>query len=1148
MTRNYNNKLVLLLFCHLLPVALMASQQWVGVSSQSPAKSHITTSGSTNNSAEISVEIPGFYLTETLFEGKINMLPQIPGGNPMLEQGNPDLQKLSFTLQLPVKGNMEISIVSSKYTEYTDVDIAPSAGNDIRSESNPQINKGQSYTINAFFPGEIVGSQLPYIVRNKRAQSFQVYPFQYNPVTRVLRFYSQITIKVVNSLTENSNPIVENDRRIQPVAGIGVNSINKLSSDLKAGELPSARGSMLIISPENYRKAVEPLAAWRNQTGISTAIIGSEQFKDAEALYTFVKNYYYTNPDLAYLLLVGDAEQVPTYMLPYGASDNYYAYLAGNDHYPDILVGRFSAETVKDVEVQVSRTLQYEKDPAADASWVTTATGIASTLSPGDDNESDFQHVRNLLKTLKSTSYSQYNEFFDGSQDEGDANGNPVTTDIMAKINQGTGVIFYTGHGSTGSWATGSVTKSVVESLDNNGKYPLIWSAACENGNFTGKSCLAEAWLRATNSKGQPIGALAAVMASGSQTGSPPMEAQDKIAELLSNPQEGFSTMGAITIQGMMSMNDKYGAAGFATTDTWILFGDPSLNVRTTAPKQFIVNHKGTIGSKKNIYDFTCNSATGYACISQQGTILGTAEIKNGASTIYLDYPASGGNLILTITALNYLPYIATVEVSKLVGTVESVMPLNHSRLQTINSGFSWESGDGANPDYYLFSLGTDNPPANLINVQKLTVAQFIAGFTFEYNTTYFWKVVSVNASGNVESKVMEFKTVFGPDEDFESGFKSKLSWSTGGTQSWAKDDTEHFKGTHSVRSGQIGKNEFSSMVYPCEVKTCDFVSFWSKTSSDKGDKLQFMIDGSVIDEWSGENDWNFHIYKVEAGTHQIEWRYSKDSEAEAGKDAAWLDNIHLPLHAKAFAQLPATGAVCEKSVFETKASASNYFSILWQTEGDGTFADVNLEDALYSPGKCDIEKTKATLHMKLKGFDGCPEIDNSMNITVNALPLINLPSDTIAAIAGSVLLDAGLAGNMTYNWQPSGSTSNSVLIDSSIAINGLASASVKITSPEGCSATKNIKIHFTRSVVEDTYTVFPNPSNGNFTLASSNGSSVIDRMRLVDQSGKVVWQTEEGLTVAGSVPLSIMGLASGAYYLVTENSKGHSANTVIIK
>ena len=113
MTRNNLNKLVVLLLCFLLSSALLAGSQWVGVSSQSPAASHITTSGNTSTSSEISVEIPGFYLNQSVFEGKSYKLPQIPDGHPLLDKGSPDLQKLSFTLQLPVNGNMEISIISS---------------------------------------------------------------------------------------------------------------------------------------------------------------------------------------------------------------------------------------------------------------------------------------------------------------------------------------------------------------------------------------------------------------------------------------------------------------------------------------------------------------------------------------------------------------------------------------------------------------------------------------------------------------------------------------------------------------------------------------------------------------------------------------------------------------------------------------------------------------------------------------------------------------------------------------------------------------------------------------------------------------------------------------------------------------------------
>jgi gingipain R len=1136
------------MFCFLLSASLASGQKWFGISTQSPAFPKVETSGNNVTSIEISVEIPGFYLQEIMFEGKNHKLPQITGGHPMLLQGNPDLQKLSYTLQLPDNGNMEVSVTSSQYIDYTDIDIIPSAGDGIRGSSVLALEKNETYSNNSFFPGKLFELQQPFLVRNARAQSLQIYPFQYNPVTRVLRFYYGITFTTNNTVQEGVNQLNNNDYRIKPVEGIEVNVINRKTSALKSGQLPSDRGSMLIICPGNFKNAIEPLADWRRQTGITTEIINAEQFTSDEAIYNFVKEYYYNNGNLAYLLLVGDAAQVPSHQYTYGSSDNYYSYLSGNDHYPDILVGRFSAETIKDVETQVSRTLQYEKTPMADNAWLTTATGIGSTLSPGDDGESDFQHIRNLLKEVKTTSYTQSNEFFDGSQGEEDKEGNPSTEDIIEKINQGTGVVFYAGHGSPNLMATGSITRDVVENLNNNGKFPLIWSAACENGNFAGKYCIAEAWLRATNNNGQPTGALAAVMASGLQTSYPPMEAQDKIAEILSNPHEELSTMGAISIKGMMSMNDIYGSAGYATTDTWILFGDPSLRVRTTAPKQFIVNHKGIIGAGKTYYSFTCNSDKGYACISYQGTILGTAAIIEGEATIYLDQPATGDELTLTITALNYLPYVEMIDVIHKPGSMGFCEPLNHSRLQPINNSFSWESVDGGTPDYYLFYLGTDNPPTNMVNGQKLTSAQIKTQFNFNYNSKYYWKVVPVNTFGSADSKVMDFTTIFAPDEDFEPEFKSQLIWNNTGTQEWANDGTEYFDGTHSLRSGQIENNEYSSLTYPCEVKSCDFVSFWCKTSSEAGDKLQFILDGFTVGEWSGLTDWSYHSFKVEPGMHQIEWRYTKNSNAAAGADAVWIDNIHLPVHAQVTSNVSGSGSVCANSVFETSATANNYCTVTWQTEGDGTFDDNNLVNATYIPGDLDIKKGSTMLQMQLQGYDGCPDSEKTLSLDIETLPVINLPSDSVVNNGSEVLLDAFIDGDMTYTWQPDGSTGSSIVIDSLLSINGTKTVSVTVTSSKGCSATKEIKVHFNNPEVDDTFTIYPNPSNGNFTLEPVNGSAVVDQIKLVDLEGKVVWNSNISHNIIGSQQVSIGGLTGGSYLLVTENKKGRSVNPVVIK
>ena len=1148
MTRIYSGKLVLFIFYLMLITVKATGQQWIGVSTESPQQSQTGFSGNTSNSAEITVEIPGFYLDEISNDGKTSYIARLHDGYPMLAKGNPDVQKLTFTLQLPPQGEMEALLSSSKYTEYTNIEIAPSKGDCARDGSVTAYTKSELYTFDTFYPAELIDSQEPYIIRNTRSQSFQVYPLQYNPVTKVLRFYYQLTFSIRNMGGEGINPLQLMDQGIQEIEGIKASILNSGSLSLKAGILPAERGSLLILCPAEYTASILPLAKWRKQTGIATEIVDADQFSTPEQILTFVKEYYYNKGDMAYLLLVGDAKHIPPYNYPSGSSDNYYSYLAGNDHYPDILVGRFSAETVKDVEIQVKRTLQYEKDPGQDASWLANATGLASTLSPGDDGESDFQHIRNLLKTLKTTTYNQINEFFDGSQGESDAAGNPSTSDISNKINQGTGAIFYAGHGSPSTWATGSVSKTIVEGLNNTGKFPLIWSAACETGNFAEKYCLAEAWLRASNSSGQPTGALAALMSSGTQTSFPPMEAQDKIAEIMSNPQEGMQTMGAISVKGMMSMNDVYGSAGYTTTDNWILFGDPSLMVRTAAPKQLTAEHKSYIGEGKNAFTVKSNSSEGYACISRDGNILGTASISDGFASIYLDYPASGEDLTLTITAFNYLPYISGISVTNNPGNPELCSPLNHSRLQPINSNFTWDSGDGANPDYYLFYLGTDNPPTNLINGQKLTSAQIKTTYNLKYDQVYYWKVVPVNGFGKAEGKVMDFETVFAPDEDFEPVFKSRLQWNDAGMQKWVSDANQFFDGKHSIRSGQITDNEYTSLLYLCEVPACDFVSFWSKTSSDDGDKLQFIVDGVILTEWSGISNWKYNSYKIEPGLHQLEWRYIKNGTLSAGDDAAWLDNIHLPVHAPANISLSETGFVCAGSYFETSATAQNFFSVNWQTEGDGTFNDINFENTNYTPGPLDIEKEEISLHIQLKSFDGCPEIGKSVSLTIYPIPFIALPSDTLVPEGSEIVLDATVAGDMTYSWEPSGSTSPEIIIDSLLSVNGTKKAVVTVTSNHGCKATRDIAIHFNNSSIPDSFKLYPNPSNGSFTLEPMKGTAVIDQMTLVDREGRIVWGNNESLSIIGSKQISVTGLPGGTYFLVTHNNAGRTVNPVVIQ
>ena len=863
-------------------------------------------------------------------------------------------------------------------------------------------------------------------------------------------------------------------------------------------------------------------------------------------MYAFVKDKYTKKGNLAYLLLVGDAAQVPTYIFPYGSSDNYYSFLSGDDHYPDIFVGSFSAEFVRQVEVQVKRTIEYEKGQSSDLQWIANATGIGSTMATGDDGESDFQHIRNLLNVLKSTTYKSVNEFYDGSQDGSDADGDPTPDGIINKLNQGTGIVFYAGHASSNLWGSGGITIASVNSLTNYGKYPIVFSAACQNGNFVGQTCLAEAWVRAEDNSGNPTGAVAVHMGSGNQTSFPPMEAQDKEAELLARPIEGVQTIGSLVVSGMMSMNDVYYDAGYTTTDTYILFGDPALKIRTAVPIPLLASLNKTIGQGRTIFRLSLNASSASACLSQNGAILGTASIKNKFGVIYLDRPVTGKSIDLVITSMNYVSYQQSIEVMYIPGEIEQINPANHSKFQPINRSFYWNDYGGGESDYYLFYLGTDNPPTNLVNGQKVYENQFSAQFKFEYATTYYWKVISVNRFGNSNGEIHDFSTVFLPDEDFEGGKKSKLNWKSSGSQPWYVDGSQYFDGEKAIRSGNVDKGEFSSLFYDCQVSGCEFVSFWSKTMVDSLDKLQFLIDGIVINDWQGETPWSLKSYKIEEGLHQLEWKFIKNSKGTSAEQAVLIDDVHVPIHAFKVQSID-SASICTGSVFETPTTAENYFSAWWTSNGDGDFEDLNSLITRYITGPEDIKNGKTTLNLKIQGYEGCPEVEKSIELFIIPLPIITLPDDTIVNPGKEIRLDATIPGILDYIWSHNGSILlvTNVVLDADDAIQR---TSITVTNLQGCSVTKTITIHNMNGLNKDMFTIFPNPNNGVFSISPLSGTSKVFSLKLINSNGQIVWQQNEEHNIIGIEQLSVSGLASGKYFLVAEGDKGHTVNSVVIR
>ena len=602
-----------------------------------------------------------------------SLIPIIEKGTPLQIKGAPDLPKLTATIAIPDDEKMIFEILDAEYKEYKNIDIAPSKGIITRDQDPTKIpyTYGKYYEKNAFFPGKLAELQEPFIQRRIRGQAIWVYPLQYNPVSKTLRVYTKLIVRVYSSgQKDTKNIITQKTKNKTTTPGFEqifektfINYKNLKYTPIEEG----TPGRMLIICYDDFLEEIQPFVDWKKQKGIETELVPVSSIgNDANSIKNYVQSYFDNNDDFCYLLLVGDAPQITSSSTYAGDSDNDYGYLAGDDHRIDIFVGRFSAETEEQVITQVERTIHYERDIFTNATWLNYGLGIASDEGEGigDDGESDADHMDNIKTDLLDYGYSDVYSVYESS--------GATSTDITNYINSGLGIINYVGHGTATSWASvdpSRYTISMVEDLNNSYILPFIWTVACVVGDFVDSYCFSESWLRAVDNNGNPIGAIAVIGSTINQSWATPMSAQDEMVDILieTYPDNLKRTFGGLIANGWGQMIDDYGTDGEDMADTWTCFGDPSLMVRTKAPDTMIVMHNYGIPQGASEFAVSCEVEGALVSITQNNEILGTGYISSGNVNISFNEPIIlPDSILITVTAYNkttyqkYIPVITT--------------------------------------------------------------------------------------------------------------------------------------------------------------------------------------------------------------------------------------------------------------------------------------------------------------------------------------------------------------------------------------------------------------------------------------------------------------------------------------------------------
>ena len=222
--------------------------------------------------------------------------------------------------------------------------------------------------------------------------------------------------------------------------------------------------------------------------------------------------------------------------------------------------------------------------------------------------------------------------------------------------------------------------------------------------------------------------------------------------------------------------------------------------------------------------------------------------------------------------------------------------------------------------------------------------------------------------------------------EDFEDDeLTTNAQWRLGsGSKAWYMVEEETPYGSRCLHSPITGKNVSATMYMAITSNGNDKFWFSHKTVLEPGNSLKLLVDGELVEEWSGETDWQRTEVPLTRESSVIKIIFNKTGQENGEDDYVLIDQFVMPPvnqlivfagdDSEAYGDIP----------FTPNSYALHYKTIQWSTNGDGTFDDASAEQPVYTFGPSDIQHGEVTL--TLTGVSQQTEPDQVSQVTVTVL------------------------------------------------------------------------------------------------------------------------------------------------------------------
>ena len=292
------------------------------------------------------------------------------------------------------------------------------------------------------------------------------------------------------------------------------------------------------------------------------------------------KLYARTDAKLRYALIIG--KDVPAYTSKNisGLTDHYYRSLEAGDYEtnidsPSIGVGRVAVTSEEQLAIVLGKYTRYQAAGFTSETWLGNVSFVAT-----DDNYTVAEGTHNYVVETYTNKAGYLGNFPAANAPGGDklyAITNKATSaNVLDMVGAGRTIVDYSGHGSQTSWAGPEVTQDDVRGLKDPNALPFVIGNACDTGDFRVDESFGETWQRHVNGAITYWGSMDSTF----------WEEDDILERAMFDGiyRDGNRTFDKVTTAAQAELWRHYGGASNSKYywETYVTFGDPSLELRTT--------------------------------------------------------------------------------------------------------------------------------------------------------------------------------------------------------------------------------------------------------------------------------------------------------------------------------------------------------------------------------------------------------------------------------------------------------------------------------------------------------------------------------------------------------------------------------------